>query len=311
MIIPSPCPLLCPKLKLGLASMTQHRYNNTNSIFTLIHVPYATLRLISAKQLKSMYQVQIVISMISNQHGKIKGILMQKEIEGHVHNIDFLRNQDKVLKESFSLFKGGTLDFLDEDLSGEVTDILSPEVTETATKKAYGDNVFKLSNNKGIHLEWEARISEDDIMRFASYNIDFSRMHKLPFTTVIVTTQKPSVTDYINPSMTFTPKIINLKNRDADKVLTEIEKKIQTGEHNNINALEIIYLPLYGSPSGKNTADLLDTVIKLAPKVAKDDKHKQNKIQDLLILLTGSFVSVEELNKILEENMLAPVRCLM
>ena len=228
---------------------------------------------------------------------------MLKEKAGHSRNIDTLRNQDKVLKESFSLFKGGTLDFLDEDLSGVVTDILSSEITETTTKKAYGDNVFKLSSNKGIHLEWEARISEDDIKRFASYNIDFCRMHNLLFTTVIVTTQKPSITNFINPSMTFTPKIINLKKRDADKLLSEIEKKIQAGEHSNINELEIIYLPLYGSPSGKSTADLLNKVIKLAPKIARDDKHKQNKIQDLLILLTGSFVSVEELNKILEDNM--------
>jgi len=70
-----------------------------------------------------------------------------------------------------------------------------------------------------------------------------------------------------------------------------------------INALEVIYLPLYGSISKKTTNDLLDIAIKLTPKVVKNDKQKQSKMHDLLILLTGSFVSDEELNTILEANM--------
>ena len=134
--------------------------------------------------------------------------------------------------------------------------------------------------------------------RFASYNIDLSRKHKIPFTTVIITTQKPSVTSYKNRSLTFAPKIINLKERDADKVLKEINKKLKDGKCSEINILEIIYLPLYGSASGKTTSDLLDEAIKLTPK-AIGDKHKQHKLQDLLILLTVSFIGNEELNKIL------------
>jgi uncharacterized protein YerC len=103
--------------------------------------------------------------------------------------------------------------------------------------------------------------------------------------------------------MTFKPKIINLKDRDADKALAEIDKKLKAGKHDEINELEIIYLPLYSSASGKTTADLLDLAIKLTPQIVKDDKKKQEKLQDLLILLTGSFVSDEELNKIMEANM--------
>ena len=37
--------------------------------------------------------------------------------------------------------------------------------------------------------------------------------------------------------------------------------------------------------------------------MVKDDKKKQEKLQDLLILLTGSFISDRELNKIVEDNM--------
>ena len=217
--------------------------------------------------------------------------------------VDTLHNQDKVFKESFSLFKGGSLEFLDAELKGEVTEILSTEITETTTKKSFGDNALKLSTDEGIHSEWEVHLNKDDMKRFGSTNLDLSRMHKIDFTSVIITVKKPSVTEYKNSSISFTPKIICLKDRDADIVLAEIDKRLKAGEHESINILEIIYLPLYGSKSGKSTPELLDTAIKLTPKVIKNDKSKQQKLYDLLILLTGSFLSDEELNRIMEANM--------
>ena len=219
-------------------------------------------------------------------------------------HIDTHHNKDKVWKESVEVFKGGSLEFLDSELSGEVTDILSTEITETTTKKAYSDNLLKISASggkvTGVHPEWEAQVSLSDIKRFASYHIDHSRMHDIDFTTVIITTQKPSVTCYKSPSMAFTPKIINLKERDADKELLEIDRKLKANE--NINELLLIYLPLYGSESGKTTVELLDTAIKLTSEVAKDDKLKLGKLQSLMILLNSTFISDEELQKVLEAN---------
>jgi hypothetical protein len=225
---------------------------------------------------------------------------MENQTANHYRVIDVLHGQDKVLKESLTLFQGGTLDFLDKDLKGEVTDILGTEITET--KRAIVDKAFGLSTNKGLHIEWEAHVSKDDMVHFCSTNIDLSKLHKMPFTTVIITTKRPSATNYTNPSVTFTPKIINLKERDADSVLAEIERKLNAREQDNINLLEIIYVPLYGSKSGKTTSDLLDTAIKLTPKVT-EDKRKRHKLQDLLMLLTGMFVNDEERKKVWEANM--------
>jgi len=87
-------------------------------------------------------------------------------------------------------------------------------------------------------------------------------------------------------------------------VLAEIDRKLKAGDYSSINLLEIIYLPLYGSESGKTTPELLDTAIKLAPQVVKDDKHKQRKLHDLMVLLAGSHVSDSELERILEANMI-------
>jgi len=102
--------------------------------------------------------------------------------------------------------------------------------------------------------------------------------------------------------MSITPKIINLKERNADNVLAEIDKKLKAGEQCKINLLEIVYLPLYGSESGKTTLDLLNTAIKLTP-IVTDDKHTKHKLQDLLILLTSTFISDDERNRVWEDNM--------
>ncbi|MCL1877531.1 MAG: hypothetical protein FWF80_01600, partial [Defluviitaleaceae bacterium] len=109
-------------------------------------------------------------------------------------------------------------------------------------------------------------------------------------------------TSYKNKSINFTPKIIDLSARDADAVLAEIDRKLKAGKKNEINLLEIIYVPLYGSKSGKKTPELFDIAIKLTPQVAKD-KNTQQKLQDLLILLTSTFIADSDFRKVLVDNM--------
>ena len=218
---------------------------------------------------------------------------------GRKHEIETLHNQDKVIKEALDIYKGKTLEFLDEGLEGEIVEILGAEMTETVTKKAHAENAYKLSTNCGMQIEWEADITMDDMMRFASYNIDLSRKHKIPFVTVIVTAKEHRLDGYRNPSLTFTPRIINLKERDADAALERIEEKLAKGEP--INELLLIYLPLYGSRSGRTVAELLKRALRLTPKVAKDG-FELNKLQSLLVLLCGSIVKKEDMTKILEES---------
>ena len=141
---------------------------------------------------------------------------------------------------------------------------------------------------------------KEDIKRFASYHIGLARIHGIDFTTIVITTTKPGAKSYKSPSMCFTPKIINLRERDADEALAGIDEKLKAG--GQINELLLIYLPLYGSKSGKTTAELLDAAIKLAPEAARGDEAKKNKLQSLMILLGSTFMKSEELHRILEVN---------
>ena len=216
----------------------------------------------------------------------------------HIINTD--KAQDKILKESFSVFKNGSLAFLDEELNSEVEDLLSTEITETSTKKAFADFAFKLKDGRGIHIEWEVDINKEDIKRFASYHIDLDRKHDMPFISIIITAKEPRYKEHTTPSMAFKPKVINLSKRNADETIESIRDKLAKGEA--INELEIIYLPLYHSPSGRSIAQLFDTSIKLSTEASGENKQKKDKIKSLLVLLTSKFISKEEMKNVLEAN---------
>ena len=216
-----------------------------------------------------------------------------------MQNVDTHHNFDKVFKESLELFLGGKLDFFDVMLDGVITQILATEFTETATKKAFADLAFLLSILKGVHFEMEIDLSLDDLLRFAGYNIDLTRKHKVPFLTVIITLNKPKITEYVSDTISFKPIIICLKDRDGDAAFTDMAEKLERGEP--INELELVYLPLYGSKSGKTIYELLSSAIKLTAKIPQSPT-KVDKLRSLLILQMGKFVNDEEFFRVLEEN---------
>ena len=89
--------------------------------------------------------------------------------EGQMSNItDIYQNYDAVFKESFTLYENKSLDFLDLNLA-PVQELLNTEDTEFVVKKSYEDLIFKLADDTGLSLEWEAQISKDDIRRFFAY----------------------------------------------------------------------------------------------------------------------------------------------
>ena len=226
---------------------------------------------------------------VSTVQGEVCANLLPKVIRRHFPT--------PLFKESMELFIGVSLDFLEIETTEPITEILDSEMTETTTKKSYADKVFKTDNNKGIHLEWEASISIDDMARFASYNSDLFRKHGIVFETAIVTLKKTNVTCFKSPSMIFKPKIIVLSERDADKVISKIESCIANGEP--VNFIELVYLPLYGSKD-KSMAELTKLAFGFIPK-ATPNGGLAKKLTALLNLLMGRYVDDENIRKIMED----------
>ena len=122
-----------------------------------------------------------------------------------------------------------------------------------------------------------------------------------------LTAKKTSITGFENPSLKFAPILINLSERDADEALQRISDKLEQGEP--INELEIIYLPLYTSKTGKTMAELAGISFELVEKVAeqeekeKEKKKKKKNLDDLLLLLMARCLTGEEFERIVKRNM--------
>ena len=202
-------------------------------------------------------------------------------------------NYDFVLKEVLSLYTNQSLEFLGID--AKVKELLNTENVEVEIRKSINDQVLKLDTNTGLDLEWEADVSSDDLLRFAGYCIALTRKYKMPFTTIIVTRKKVKKKSYIGGSIKFTPRIINLNERDGVAALNDIRKKLDMGI--SVNPLEVMYVPLYNN-FGVSYENVYKTIIELMPKIMPD-KDEQDKLLILSVLLANKLVPENEYQKIL------------
>ena len=214
-----------------------------------------------------------------------------------MENIKELRNNyDIVFKEALMLYKNKTLDFLGLDLA-TIEEPINTEMTELKVNKSFTDMGFILKDKTGLHLEWEVDISSDDMLRFCSYNLNYLRMYKSKFTTVIFTNKPQIITCFENEMLRFTPIIINLGERDGDALLQKLTTQIENKEQ--INELELIYLPLYHSKY-KNAAEMLGQVVELAPKIPNLMVDNE-KIMILSAAVANKFIDADDFGKIWEE----------
>jgi hypothetical protein len=208
---------------------------------------------------------------------------------------DYYQNYDAVLKEALTLYNNKSLAFLGLDIA-DVDVPISTEFTTVKVEKSFTDSAFKLKNGTGLHLEWEADISTDDLLRFAAYHVAYVRQYKMKFVTVIVTNSPQTIVSYKNDVLEFKPIVIDLSARDGDALLEKIKGQIERGER--VNELEMIYLPLYHSKD-KSVAELFEKVITLAPKVSSNIENNQN-IMLLSALLCNKFIPGPEYKRIWE-----------
>jgi hypothetical protein len=118
----------------------------------------------------------------------------------------------------------------------------------------------------------------------------------MSFRLFIFTNHKQTVTQYISPSILFTPTIINLGERDGDALLKKLESQIAAGEP--VNALEVIYLPLYRSAT-KSVKEMTLEVVRMAPKVTAE-QDKREKIILLTALVVNKFLNSGDYREIWE-----------
>ena len=209
---------------------------------------------------------------------------------------DIYQNYDAVFKDALTLYKDKSLDFFGLDLP-KIIEPLATETKEIIVRTKISDMTFKLEFNTGAHFEEEVELSYDDLCRFCIENAELRRLYKMDFITVIFTMRETENISIDGESLKFYPKIINCTKWDGDSILSKLQYNIENGLE--INELEMIYLPLFGSKT-KKPIELLKAGKDLLLK-SKTDSISKQKIMALMLLVSNKFVEKAELESIWEE----------
>jgi len=206
-------------------------------------------------------------------------------------------NLDNVFKESLSLFKGKTLDFLGLTGIAPITEHLGAESVQIEVVWEFADLAFATQDGRGLHLEEETDLSNDDLLRFLGYNVSMNRAHKREFRTVVFVKNPTNLAEVKTEQVRFAPIIVQCSKIDADAVLAKLKQAVASGQP--INELEAIYLPLFNSKSLTPTELFVNSASIIKSMVASDT-HKL-KVLALLITLVGNKIDKAELDALTEE----------
>jgi len=211
-------------------------------------------------------------------------------------DIDY-QNYDKVFKSSFSIFKDEIMDFLGVDLP-EIDSFLETEFSEIQTSEERLDLNFRLKDGSILHLEEEADISTNDLIRFASYDLRLYNRYLNKVRTIILCVNgfEESQASFEAGSIKYKSLVIDMSKRDGDARLEEIKNKIDNNEE--VNVLELIFLPLMSSE--KEMVDRVKNTIELEQQLNLSES-KSSKVVAMTLVMTDKFLTEKEISQIWEE----------
>ena len=185
--------------------------------------------------------------------------------------------------------------------SGTIKRIAPTEQILLNVRQLQEDFNFEMEEGYWRHYEFESDpITVADMRRFREYEANLSMQFQVPVITTVVCTaaagkRRNSLEEGIN---TYRVEWVQMKDRDADQVLQEIQEKVDQGEIiTKADLVPIVWTPLM---SGKTT--IYERIIRgmqLLKQVAESlDKEDVKKLQAILYTFAVKFLKKDELDKV-------------
>ena len=196
-----------------------------------------------------------------------------------------------------ALFENQTLDFLGLNLP-KITRVLPTEFAEVETRDDFVDLLFWLEDRSILHIEEQTGLSEDDLFRFARYDMKIINLYRVPVHTVVLSpffARDGGMRGFTMGSLSYLVNHVVIHDRNADEVLERVREELLAGRP--IHELELIFVPLM--KSRLTIPDLLLETIKLEKKIV--DETIQSKVIALTLSVSNKLVEPELLEKIWEE----------
>lgn len=208
--------------------------------------------------------------------------------------------EDRVFKTAISCFKDELLPYL--EIYEEVSSAAPTEVIHLELRQMYQDFNYVVKEGGWLHFEFvSGDITRKTLRTFRRYEAVTSCAYDVPVTTYVVYTGKTrdpmsELTEGIN---TYRVKVVHLKNKNADKLFTELEKKKQTDMLNKQDMISVILSPMM---SGEMTVKerILRGIELLKAYSSLMDKEEYMRLEAMLYALATKFLDDDEIKDIVE-----------
>ena len=220
-----------------------------------------------------------------------------QNIEGTVIS----EHEDGALKTTIQFFADEMLPLL--QIEGKVKGIAPTELVHLELKKLYEDFNLIMEDDSWKHFEFQSTNEGlKGLKRFRTYEAVASYQHEVPITTYVLYSGeiKNPMTEFSEGVNTYRVVPIIMQEKNADKLIAEIRRKLDAGEPVvRADLVQLALCPLMGGEmSQKERIKAAFAITKEAEGVEKEDVRK---IEAVLYTMADKFLESMDMKEIMED----------
>ena len=211
------------------------------------------------------------------------------------------KHEDAALKTAMRYFAEELLPYL--GIKGEVKGYAPTEIIHLELKRFLEDFNLIMDDGSWKHFEFQStNEGTADLRRFRSYEAVMSQHYKVPITTYVLYSgniRKP-MTELKEGENTYQIIPIIMRDKDADRLIEGLEKKVKEGE--DLSRNDLVPLSLCLLMGGKMAlVDRVKAAFEIIRKVKGVRAEDVAKLEAVLYVMADKFLKQEEMEKIKEE----------
>ena len=209
--------------------------------------------------------------------------------------------EDRVLKVAMNAFDQNIMKYLGQ--KDHVKRVAPTEQIHLEARQLLEDFNYEMKEGYWRHYEFESdRITVSDMRRFREYESFLSMTHRVPvITTVLCSAKVKKLRSKIKEGInTYRVETVHLKDKNADKILKQLQKKVNAGAKLSLDDLvPMLLTPLMSGDTSvyERICQGFDILKKVSEQFEAEDIRK---MQAILYTFACKFLSEEEVGRIKE-----------
>ena len=206
-------------------------------------------------------------------------------------------SRDIIQKHANTLFKDTALEFYGVK-TAKIKELINVELPAINIAETSMDFVFLLEDDTYLHLEFQTTYNEDDLLRFAMYDLRLKKRDGRDVTTMIIyAAEIKKVKDKpLTNSLTYNPIRVMMCEYDGNTIYNELQEKINTDEElTDMDILKLIFLPLMNHTLPR--VELAMNTVKMAVRIK--DEAKRHACEAAAFAFGNRYLSKQDYDKMI------------